>query len=144
MLTVSGGLVRETLRKLRTCGHTDTECVVLWTSTLDQPQTVESALHPQHSSGPRGYKIEPNWLQRLWVDLSDQRRCICAQVHTHPAAAFHSQTDDEFPALHVADFVSLVVPRFARPPIQLGEIHASVLEPTGWRRSTFSAEVVVA
>jgi len=135
--------VRETLRTLQFCGRVDTECVVLWISTLDRPKAVAVTLHPEHSSGPRGYEIAPNWMQRLWVDLSDEGRSVCAQVHSHPAAAFHSRTDDEFLAVHVADFVSIVIPRFARPPIRLDEIHASVLKVTGWRRSTFSKEVFV-
>jgi Prokaryotic homologs of the JAB domain len=144
MLTISEGLVRETLQTLRRCGRDEAECVVLWISALDRPQTVEAALHPEHSSGPRGYEIAPAWMQRLWVELSDRRQSVCAQVHTHPDAAFHSHTDDEFPAVHVAGFVSVVVPRFARPPVRLGEIQASVLEAAGWRRSRFSREVVVA
>ena len=143
MLTISEGLVRETLRILLDCGRDGTECVVLWVSTVDRPRAVDSTLHPGHVSGPRGYEIDPTWMHRLWVDLSERHRTVFAQVHSHPADAFHSTTDDEYPAVHSADFVSIVVPRFARPPIKAAEIHASVLEQAGWRRSTFRQEVRV-
>jgi hypothetical protein len=61
----------------------------------------------------------------------------------HPRAAFHSPTDDTYPAVATAGFVSLVVGDFARPPVPLDAIHASVLTEDGWRRSRFLDEIEV-
>ena len=66
---------------------------------------------------------------------------LAAQIHTHPCGANHSLTDDAFPAVHTAGFVSLVVPEFARPPVDLAAVHASVLTSEGWHRSTLFKEV---
>jgi hypothetical protein len=143
MLAVREGLVRETLRVLHRCGRERSECVALWSGRLDTSDLVDEVLHPAHDVGPHGYEINPDWMHRLWVDLSEQRRCLRAQVHTHPRGAFHSPTDDEFPAVHTPGFVSLVVPAFARPPIDVASVHASVVGPDGWLRSSFPKEIRV-
>jgi hypothetical protein len=80
-------------------------------------------------------------MHQLWVELARSGRSLRAQIHTHPGAAGHSACDDAYPAVHTAGFVSLVVPRFAHPPVHPRQIHASVLEATGWRRSTLLEEV---
>jgi hypothetical protein len=141
MISVGEGLVRGTLRTLHECGRERDECVVLWSGPLDAPRSVDRALHPRHDAGRGGYRIDRAWMHGLWVQLAEDGRCLRAQVHTHPCDAFHSATDDEYPAVQSAGFVSLVVARFARPPVHLATIHASVLAPEGWRRSTFAREV---
>jgi hypothetical protein len=37
-----------------------------------------------------------------------------AQLHTHPGAAFHSGTDDEFPIVRTPGFLSIVLPEFGK------------------------------
>ena len=143
MLTISEGLVLETLHTLNHCGRRARECVVMWLGPLDQRGIVDLVLHAEHESDPHGYEIDPGWMHRLWMSLSEQKRCVRAQVHTHPKQAFHSETDDAYPAVNAAGFVSIVVPHYARPPISTDEIHVSVLEASGWRRTTFLREVEV-
>jgi proteasome lid subunit RPN8/RPN11 len=142
MLAIREGLVRETLQTLQECGRRQGgECVVLWIADRDQPDIVSAARHPEHHSSRKGYEIASEWMHTLWVQLSDAGQRICAQVHTHPGPAFHSPTDDEFPAVHLPGFVSIVVPNLARPPVRPPSIHVSVLQADGWRQSSLSREV---
>jgi hypothetical protein len=97
----------------RSCGQGRRECVVFWTGPLDEANSVDEIVHPRHRSGVGGYEIEPDWLPQFWLDLYKRRRALRVQVHTHPGAAYHSSVDDDFPAVHTAGFLSLVIPDFA-------------------------------
>jgi hypothetical protein len=143
MLEMGEDLLREVLVTLHTCGDERRECVALLNGPCDDPYTVDAAVHPVHRSARGGYEIDADWMHRFWIQLARTGCALRAQAHTHPRAAGHSVCDDSYPAVHTAGFVSLVAPDFARPPVRVEDIHASVLEPNGWRRSTFLQEVRV-
>ena len=118
MLRLLGAIWSDTLEHLRGCGRDRAECVAFWTGSVDAPDVVDGVVHPVHVATPDDYGIDEKWLHQLHLDLYRQRRTLRAQVHTHRGRAFHSKTDDTFPAVNVAGFLSLVVPRFARPPVR--------------------------
>lgn len=111
-LAVGERVVDDTLAHLRACGKGRRECVVLWLSRADDPGRPTAVVHPAHSSTGFGYTIEPSWTLQLFEDLARINMRVFAQVHSHPRAAFHSRTDDEFPFLATEGFVSVVVPNF--------------------------------
>jgi hypothetical protein len=57
--------------------------------------------------------VDDVWLNSFWMELGAAGAGIRVQVHTHPGAAYHSATDDEFPVIHTPGFLSLVIPNFA-------------------------------
>lgn len=118
-LKIGEGLLRETFATLRGCGAGRRECVVYWTGTRSDPTTATAILHPDHRSQPNFYEIDQAWLHRASVTLAREGRSIRAQVHTHGREAFHSETDDGYPAVQTPGFLSLVVPWFASGPISL-------------------------
>ena len=66
------------------------------------------------------------------------------QIHTHPGCAYHSETDDAFPAVRTEDFLSLVLPRFAVDVTDLSEAHLSVLDAAGrWHAAAVPARTSV-
>jgi hypothetical protein len=136
MIRLAAGVWDGTLEHLRQCGQGRVECAVLWTGPLDSPGLVDAALHPEHSATPRNYRIAQQWLDRLHLGLLRERRTIRAQVHTHQGAAFHSATDDRFPAVNVAGFLSLVLPRFALGAIPEADMWLAELAEDGdWRQA---------
>jgi hypothetical protein len=135
MICLAAGIWQGTLEHLRRCGQGRRECAVLWTGPLDSPTLIDAALHPDHSATPWNYRLEQRWLDRLHLGLLRERRTIRAQVHTHKGAAFHSATDDRFPAVSVAGFVSLVLPGFALGAMTEDQMWLAELGKDGqWRR----------
>lgn len=130
-LRLGEGLVEQTLARLRNCGAGRRECVVFWTGPLVAPALADGLLHPLHRAGLGGYEVDQGWLARTWTQLAAEGRAIRAQVHTHPREAFHSATDDAFPIISTAGFLSLVIPRFAAPPQTLGDAFLARLEADG-------------
>jgi hypothetical protein len=143
MIAIGEGVLRDALAMLNHCGAGRHECVLLFSGPRGRAGVIDEALHPEHTAGPGGYEIDPDWMHELWLSLVQADRTLRAQIHSHPRGAGHSACDDPYPAVHTPGFVSLVVPRFAHPPVDFAAIHASVLEADGWRRSTFMKEVDV-
>lgn len=76
--------------------------------------------------------------------LAESGMGVRVQVHTHPGAAFHSATDDDFPVIHTLGFLSLVIPNFALGPIGFeGAFLAQRDECGGWREVNISDHLEV-
>lgn len=114
MLRLAEGLLPETLSTLRRCGGHRNECVVYWSGPLERADVVDVLLHPAHHAGPSFYEVAPTWLNRTWIELARGRRTLRAQVHTHAGRAFHSRSDDGFPIVQQAGFLSIVLPHHAK------------------------------
>lgn len=142
MIRLRGDVWRKTLAHLRACGSSHVECVVLWTGPLDAEGIVDDAVHPAHESTPFHYEIDQGWLHRFHVQLYKARRTIRAQVHTHQGRAFHSPTDDRWPAIRTSGFLSLVLPRFAQEPLSVEEMWLAVLEQAGQWSATRADDLI--
>jgi len=112
LLRLSAEIVSKTFLALRTCGRGECECAVYWTGPATS-EFVDGIVHPLHSRSLFGYEINNQWLTRLWKDLATTQRSIKAQIHSHPSEAFHSRTDDQWPIVSQAGFLSIVIPEFA-------------------------------
>lgn len=53
-------------------------------------------------------------LFRINADFYHRDLLLCAQVHSHPTEAYHSDTDDAFAVVTIPGGLSLVVPWYAR------------------------------
>lgn len=93
---------------------------------------------------PFGYEIDRNWLTELWKRLAASQRSIKVQIHTHPGQAFHSSTDDKWPIVAQAGFMSIVIPDFAtgEPNLDLSWI-GSLQENGTWRRLHSPADALI-
>lgn len=118
-LRVPTSVFEETFRRLRACGRGRDECQVLWVGPWADPGTVTEVVHPEHHGHRGGFEIDDAWLTRFWLRLATRGEGVRAQVHTHPGSAFHSDTDDAWPIVHLEGFLSLVIPDFAMGPITL-------------------------
>ena len=116
---VPAALLSETFAELRLCGRGRQECQVLWTSPWDSIADLDRVVHPKHDARGDGFELEGRWLNAFWQELTATRSGIRVQIHTHPGRAFHSVTDDSWPIVHTAGFLSLVIPRFATGPSDL-------------------------
>jgi hypothetical protein len=142
VIAVSRDVITQTFHVLSTCGGGARECVAYWTGTTDN-DFVDCVEHPLHSSSEGGYSVEDRWLTGFWRSLGQLRRSIKAQIHTHPAAAFHSAIDDDWPIVSQCGFVSIVIPNFALGAVSLDNAWIGRLRADGkWEQLQSAADVL--
>lgn len=79
------------------------------------------------------YVVDGEELYRIGLELFDCGLQLFAQIHSHPGAAYHSDTDDAYPIVTVIGGISIVVPNFARGGVNISEWAVYRLLPTiGW------------
>src|ERR1043166_4780982 len=128
MLLIPKALFDETFSTLRQCGSGCWECQVLWIGPWSDVEQVTRVVHPQHRRHGLGFELSSEWLTTFWLELAANSEGVRPQVHTHPAEAFHSDTDNDYPIVHTEGFLSLVIPRFA---MGLPSLEASYLAEIG-------------
>jgi hypothetical protein len=134
----------ETFDHFRRCGDGRRECQVLWTSSWERISGISRVVHPRHRAHGAGFELDQIGLNELWLDLSRRHEGIRVQVHTHPAEAFHSIIDDQFPIIHSIGFLSLVIPDFASGPVGLERAFLTEIQPDGtWREVRISSRLEV-
>ncbi len=134
ILTITPQVLEATFEHLRRCGQSRSECVVAWVGPQERPAHVDEVVHPRHTASAVAYDIDPAWIGEFWVDLAARHRTVRAQVHTHPGSAYHSERDNRLALVHVAGYVSLVIPRFAAGPISLDDSYLAARTANGtWR-----------
>lgn len=65
------------------------------------------------------YAVGADELHRINVWLYENNLTIIAQIHSHPNEAYHSETDDTYPIVATKGGISIVVPRFAKDPMNI-------------------------
>lgn len=144
MLAIPRSLLEDTFRHLRKCGQGRAECQVLWIGPWASPESITAVAHPKHLAHTSGFEIDSFWISSFWKELSNAQVGIRCQVHTHPGRAFHSQTDDDWPVVHTAGFLSLVIPDFARGEICLDRVYLAELQKNGeWQEVRQCARIKV-
>lgn len=111
---------------LFTAGRRGVEGVALFAGTRDGDVfNITRTIIPEQSAGnvESGllYVVQGNELHRIGLELFDAGLQLIAQIHSHPGAAYHSETDDAYPIVTVLGGISIVVPNFARGGVNLRE-----------------------
>lgn len=130
-LTLAPGIMANTFAQLRKCGRGRDECVVYWTGPRSTPGAVDGVIQPTHQAGAEWYEIEPDWITSFFLELRSAGRTARAQVHSHPALAWHSCTDDRYPLAPSPGFYSLVLPRFALGHVGLNDAYLAEVGADG-------------
>jgi hypothetical protein len=134
MYSISQAILEQTFRHFRACGAGARECQALWTSSWNLSNDITKVVHPAHRAHAGGFSVDTSWLNAFWLELAATGHGIQVQVHTHPAAAFHSSTDDAFPIVHTPGFLSLVIPRYGIGEVGFRDAFlAEITEDGSWR-----------
>jgi len=138
-----------TVQFLRDVGQRGFEGMVLWGGrrTADgQGVDVILAVAPQQRAtrGDEGVMVavDGDELFRMNADFFRRGLLLCAQVHSHPNEAYHSDTDDAFAVVTIPGGLSLVVPWFARSGIDAETTAVYRLSRSGEWMHVTAAEVV--
>lgn len=106
--------IETTLTHLRDAGTRYNECVVLWLGkNAGDCITVTQCYRPMQRAKADQFYIPPEGMTTLQAKLRSERLMVAAQVHSHPAQAFHSKADDDWAIVRHEGALSLVIPRFA-------------------------------
>lgn len=137
-------MIDQTFATFRSCGAGKRECQLYWASAWDDPLVLTSVVHPKHKSSAYALSLDDAWITKFWLELADLAFGVRVQVHTHPGEAFHSQTDDAFPLIHVSGFLSLVIPDFALGPVGFERAYLTEVQSDGsWCQVPVSSRIVV-
>jgi hypothetical protein len=143
LLHLAEGVIAKTFGTLRKCGRGQCECAVFWTGPADAA-VVDGVEHPIHKRSPFGYEVDDGWLTNFWKQLAASSRSVRVQIHTHPGRAFHSATDDEWPIVSQAGFISIVIPNYATGEPSLDGAWVGRLRKDGeWERLPSFSDAVL-
>jgi proteasome lid subunit RPN8/RPN11 len=115
MLRCSTALIDQTLESLRAAGRRGTEGVVLWLAKrpLADDAVIVETFVPEHTAEVDVFRIPPSGMSAMMAHLRARKLVLAAQVHSHPAHAFHSKADDAWAIVRHEGALSIVVPYFA-------------------------------
>ncbi|MDE2933830.1 MAG: hypothetical protein OXS47_08175 [Chloroflexota bacterium] len=136
-LCVPADAIRETEEAIRSAGLDGYELFVLWSGTRDGDTFLVGEVHiPRQTSyqldGGLCVRVDGSELHRLNVWLYEAQQVIGVQVHSHPAEAYHSETDDAYPIATLDGSLSIVLPFFGRDGFNSGGIAVYRLGQDGW------------
>ena len=137
--SVPSRLVKTSESFLRERGRAQHEAVVVWIGrVVSHSEAVVDAAYvpdqtPIESNDGVGVYISGEAITRLILSLEDDQR-VLARLHSHPAFAYHSETDDLNRLISHEGAISIVVPYFARLGIHLDVCSTNELDANGvWR-----------
>ena len=134
---IKASAIRETVEAIRSAGQDGYELFVIWSGTRDDAVFTVTKVHiPDQTSYKLDaglcVKVDGSELHRLNVWLYEAQQVIGVQVHSHPADAYHSATDDTYPIATLEGSLSVVLPFFGRDGWESCDIAAYRLEQGGW------------
>lgn len=148
---VPGACIEKTHAHLRAVGRNGLEGLALWAGTgAGERFHVTEAIIPVQrgirSDAGVSVAVGPQELHRMNVFLFQNKLSLVAQIHSHPGAAYHSDTDDDHAIATKAGALSLVVPDFASQPFSLEQCAVYRLSAAGkWRELSAreAAELII-
>ncbi len=143
---VPRALALEAHLHLQKVGKRGLEGLALWAGVqTGEVFRVEHTIIPAQfglrSAAGVGVRIAADELHRLNVWLYEHKVTLVGQLHSHPGAAYHSETDDEFPIATTAGSLSLVIPDFAVQPFSLDRCAVYRLDAVGRWTALSSTDV---
>jgi hypothetical protein len=122
---------------MRSAGQIGCEALALWVGEQEHERfSVRQAYIPEQrcvrGEGGLLVHVDEEALHQMNVWLFENRYTIVAQLHSHPTAAYHSETDDRFPIATKRGSFSIVVPDFARDAFHFPACAVYRLHQSGW------------
>lgn len=130
-------IIEQTLTAIKAGGQRSVEVLVLWLGKRDGDSAIvhEAHIPLQHAAIDQFY-VPPDAMKAVMQRLRERRLHICAQVHSHPGRAYHSEADDTWAIPQHVGAGSFVVPTFGRGVTTANFLTAcavyALTETNGW------------
>jgi hypothetical protein len=135
---VPSAVLTKTRELLRERGELGLEAVVVWLGQVLDEHTglITGALRPGQVAfrNDLGCAVEvpPDALSEL-IRILPEQTFVLVRLHTHPAEAYHSPVDDTNMLISHNGAISIVVPHFARDPLDLTRCSVNhLVHGVGW------------
>lgn len=134
-LTVEHKAIVHTIARIRQRGERGAEGVMLWLghrSALDSD--VREAYEPLYRSKADQFVVPREGMSALMDRICATNHAVVAQVHSHPARAFHSLADERWALVKHVGAYSIVLPWFCAnttPENFWQEAVVFVMQPSG-------------
>lgn len=128
-----------TERALRRAGEDGFELFALWTGTRRGSEFDVRHCHvPEQDATRENDELLVHVGRKALGDLNRwlyaNREILCAQIHSHPGDAYHSETDETFPIATTIGALSIVVPDFGREGLLGAGVVGYRLTAHGWAK----------
>lgn len=143
LVNVPQHVVQQTLGTLQAFGKMGLEGLVLWLGRIERSRaTVIEGFVPKQRSVSSdeglGYFVDGETLFEINRDLAERGLLLIAQVHSHPAEAYHSEADDTYAIVTADGGLSLVVPHFGVAPADPSRWAVYRLHIQNWTELSFA------
>jgi hypothetical protein len=137
LFSVPRAIVNQTEESLRKAGRDGMELFVLWSGLVEGNEFLVRTAHvPEQTSyrleGGLMVRVDGDALHQLNAWLYERHEVLAFQVHSHPTAAFHSDTDDEFPIVTALGSISIVAADFCHDGLLADSTAVYRLDEHGW------------
>ena len=134
---VSAVIVQQTEETLRSAGAEGHEAFVLWSGRQNGRLFNVRTIHVPKQQAYRlnsglCVRVDGDELHRLNVWLYEAGEILAVQVHAHPDAAYHSETDDTYPIVATLGGLSIVAAEFCRSGLLTSSTAIYRLYSDGW------------
>lgn len=134
---VPAAIVRQTEETLRNAGAEGYEVFVLWSGRQNGRLFNVRTIHVPRQDSYRlssglCVRVDGDELHRLNVWLYEAGETLAVQVHAHPDAAYHSETDDTYPIVATLGGLSIVAAEFCRAGLFTSSTAIYRLHSDGW------------
>lgn len=97
-------------------GHHESGCFVLGTADGDKRRATRCVFYDELD--PKAYSsgvciLHGNAFTRLWEICRAEKLMVVADIHTHPGAAYQSESDRTNPMIARAGHLAIIIPQFA-------------------------------
>lgn len=114
LVRVPSAVVHDTLEHLRCAGRDERELVIAWHGKRSAAGIAVTRLSiPEQINTTVSFRVSEEGMLGLRANLAAAGELVAAQVHAHPAEAFHSLADDRGALVGHLGALSIVLPRFA-------------------------------
>jgi len=118
---VPSRVLQKTQIFLKTLSRERREAIAYWTGKFRNDEAVITrVIFPDEFRSDCAFVsayVDLNTALKICESIHRRHEYLLIQLHTHPFEAFHSWTDDLHPISHRVGFTSIVIPYFARYPL---------------------------
>ena len=112
-IIVSRSIISETFDFLQLYGKNEKEAHAIFAGMKqDEVFKISKVFFPKQDNSGYTYEVNDGEDHKINVQMYDLGITAIAQIHTHPANAFHSDIDDEGASLVMPGSFSIVIPDY--------------------------------